>query len=238
VYVGKQLIGGGLKMKLLGFLLALATAFTIACNDRSTTYREDSAVGTSGAADTISSADKDFIHDLSIAGKAEVELGKMAMDNSANADVKKFAQMMIEDHTKAAEKLGAVASQHNIPKPVLLDEKHTELRDKLSKLKGPEFDREYMDAMVAGHEGVLDKVESRVDKTGTAEWRKELAAWIAGKKGRNPEELPAVVAETSSDPATMSINQWAASAYPTVYSHLIAAKNLEDAVDKRAARSQ
>jgi putative membrane protein len=222
-------------MKLAAVLLALATSFAIACTDRSTTYPEDSAVGTSGAADKVSSADKDFIKDLSIAGKTEVELGKMAMENSANADVKKFAQMMVDDHTKAAEKLGAVASQHNIPKPVLLDEKHTALRDKLAKLKGAEFDREYMDAMVAGHEGVLDKVESRVDKTGVAEWRKELAAWIAGKKGRAPEALPAVVAETSSDPATMSINQWAAGAYPTVYKHLIAAKNLEDAVDKRAS---
>jgi putative membrane protein len=221
-------------MKLAGFLLALATSFTIACNDRSTTYPEDSAVGTSGAADKVSSADKDFVHDLSIAGKTEVALGKIALENSANADVKKFAQMMIEDHTKAAEKLGAVASQHNIPKPVLLDEKHTALRDKLAKLKGGEFDREYMDAMVTGHEGVLDKVESRVDKTGVAEWRKELANWVTGKKGREPEELPAVVAETSSDPVTMSINQWAASAYPTVYKHLMAAKSLEDAVDKRA----
>jgi putative membrane protein len=224
-------------MKLAGFLLALATSFTVACNDRSTTYREDSAVGTSGVADEVKSADKDFVHDLSIAGKTEVDLGKIAMENSANAEVKKFAQMMIDDHTKAAEKLGAVATQHNIPKPVLLDEKHRELKDKLAKLKGPEFDREYMNAMVAGHEEVMDKVESRVDKTGVAEWRKELANWVAGKKGRAPEELPAVVAETSSDPATMSINQWAAVAYPTVHKHLLAAKNLKDAVEKHAPSS-
>jgi putative membrane protein len=221
-------------MKLTGFLLALTATVAIGCNDRSTAYPEGSAVGTSGAGDAVSSADREFVHDLSIANKAEVELGRMALQNSSNAEVKKFAQMMVDDHTQAAEKLDEVASQHNIPKPVLLDEEHTALRDKLAKLKGAEFDREYTNAMAGGHEDVLDKVESRVDKAGVAEWRTALADRIAGRK--TPErQMPPVVAETSSDPVTMSINQWAASAYPTIHKHLLAAEDLKDAVEKGAS---
>ena len=37
--------------------------------------------------------------------------------------------------------------------------------EKLSKLRGNEFDSEYINAMVDGHQNVVDALESRVDST-------------------------------------------------------------------------
>ena len=137
----------------------------------------------------------------------EVELGKLALERSANAEVKKFGQMMIDDHTMAGNKLKDLASAHNIPVPAGLDDTHRELRDKLAMLKGAEFDREYMAAMVEGHEGVAGKLESRLDSER--------------------------VAEKSDNVVTMAFNQYAAEAYPVVQKHLDAAKGIDKVVNRR-----
>ena len=221
-------------MKRIGFLsIVLAAVVAVGCesNRRANTTNtgDPAAVGTAGEADRskVSSGDKDFVNDLTIANLAEVELGKMATERSTNAEVKKFGQMMVDDHTAAGDKLKAVASQHNIPVPTALDDKHIELRDKLAKLQGADFDREYSSAMADGHEAVLDKLGSRVDKGDLAKWKTEMADRISGKKVEERGQLVAVLPEKSDNPVTTSINQWAAEVYPTVQAHFEAAKTLD-----------
>jgi len=218
-------------MKRMGFLaIALATVVAVGCDGnrtetaKTTTAGDPAAVGTSGAA-KVSSADRDFVNDLSVAGMAEVELGRMATERAANPEVKKFGQMMVDDHTAAGNKLTAIATQYNIPVPAAVDEKHAELRDKLAKLQGAEFDREYMAAMAEGHETVAGKLESRIDKTDLGKWKTE-AADMSGKKTVEKAKATAIRPEKSDDIVTMSLNEWAAEAFPVVQAHLAAAKVL------------
>jgi len=217
--------------------IVVATVVAVGCdnNRKDTAGRDGGAVGTAGEADRnkVSKADNDFVHDLAIANMAEVELGKMATERATNADVKKFGRMMVEDHTAAGDKLKAVASQHHISVPAALDDKHRDLQEKLAKLQGADFDREYMDAMVDGHEAVVDKLESRIDKTDLAKWKAEMADRVVGKKVEEHGKVIAVLPQKSDNPVTMSINQWAADAYPVVQMHLETAKPLDDAVKNR-----
>ena len=221
-------------MKRIGYLsLALVTAVTIGCNNRNDadtgiSGTDSAAVGTAGA-DNLSNADENFVKDIAIANMAEIELGQLAASHSTDPQVKKFAQMMIDDHTKAGESFKSVASQHHLTPPAQLDEKHRELRDKLAGLQGAEFDREYMAAMVDGHEDVADKLETRIDKTNLADWKARMADKL-GRKTEDHGQLEAVVAETSDNPITMSLNQWAASTYPTVKAHQETAKVLNDSL--------
>jgi len=142
----------------MGFLsIALAIVVVAACDKSNRRDVADAhgagnpaAVGTSGAdRNKVSRGDQDFVQELTIANMAEVELGRMAGERSANAEVKKFGQMMVDDHTAAGEKLKGIASRYSVTAPTALDDKHRDLRDKLAKLNGADFDREYMDAMVA-----------------------------------------------------------------------------------------
>jgi len=231
-------------MKGLNFWpVALTIAVAVGCSDTKRNNAranngngaESSAVGTTGEADRtrVPAGDNDFVHDVAIANTAEIELGKMAVERGSNPDVKKFGQMMIDDHTKAATTLRAVASQHNIPAPEQLDEKHRELRDKLAALKGADFDREYLSAMVDGHETVLDKLASRTDKDELANWKARRPNPATGKKEKVEVHSVTVVPEKSDNPVTMSINQWAADAYPVVYAHLEAAKDANAGARKR-----
>jgi putative membrane protein len=214
--------------------IAIVAALTVGCS-RNGGNDETAPVGTSGKSDTnkVTSSDKGFVHDAVIANQAEVELGRIAIQRSTNADVKKFAQMMIDDHTAAGQKLSAVASRYNIDVPAQLDDKHRDLGEKLAKKLGPDFDRDYMEAMVEGHKQVADKLESRVDKANLAEWKADMTDRTSGKKVVERAQIRTILPEKSANEVTMSINQWAGDTYPTVQAHLEAAKALTDLLKKR-----
>jgi len=188
-------------------------AFSVACErnrDRADAQREASTSSTIGTSDLnrVSRTDKTFVRDIAIAETAEIELSKLVPERSSNTEIKKFAQEMIDDHGKSMRSLKALADQYKVQVPADLDSRRSRLRDKLAKLRAGDFDREYVDAIVDGHEEALDKLGARVD-----------------------EENP-VLPEKSDNAATTSLNQWAATAYPAVRSHLEAAKALKTAIDK------
>jgi putative membrane protein len=235
-------------MKRVGILsIALALAVTVACdrnNGRSdiganNTANDNTAVGTAGENRSMPTAgDKDFIEDQLAAGMAEIELGKLASERGQSADVKHFAQMMVTDHTKAGEELKRIANQYNVTPPAALDAKHSDLRDKLSKLQGAEFDREYMNAMVDGHQDVIDHLESRVDQKTLGSWKERIKNPIDRAKGTSGSDVSTVVMpERSDNPATSAVNQWAANTLPTAQMHLDHAKSLHDKVDRRGRNS-
>jgi len=227
-------------MRRIGLLpLAFAAVIAVGCDSNRTdtttaTTSDPAAVGTAGEADRnkVSAADKDFVNDLGIAGMAEIELGKLASERGGT-EVKKFGKMMVDDHTAAGDKLKAIATQHNIAWPTALDDKHRDLRDKLAKLQGSEFDREYMSAMVDGHETVTGKLESRIDKDTLSKWKTETTDQVAGQKAKVEGKAISVMPERSDNAVTTSINQWAADAYPTTQAHLSTAKELNKGLSKR-----
>ena len=203
-------------------LLALvcAVALTAACNNNRTANREAGTTGTAGAG--VSNGDKNFVSDQLSDGMAEIELAKVAKDHAASADVKRFAQMMIDDHTKAGDQLKQIATSNAIPVDAPIDDKHKNLMDKLSKLNGADFDKEYMSAMVDDHQDAVSDLRSRVNENRSASDR---------LTGKNPENPAAVKPEPSDNRVTMSINEWAANTLPTVEQHLDRAKELKDNVD-------
>ena len=84
-------------------------------------------------------------------GLMEVELGRLAMEKASNAEVKQFAQRMVDDHGKANQELSTVAQQKNVQVPSELTGKAKADHDRLSKLSGEQFDRAYMQLMVQDH---------------------------------------------------------------------------------------
>ena len=94
---------------------------------------------------------------------AEVEAGRMAAGKATNPRVKEFADMMVKDHTEALNKLrgGTQASASTPASDVKPNAKHQETAQRLSKVSGAEFDREYMKAMVADHQEALRFLEQQ-----------------------------------------------------------------------------
>jgi len=84
---------------------------------------------------------------------AEIAAAKMAANKAQNPRVKAFANMMMKDHTEALAKLRPLPGGESLG--VKPDGKHQEAAERLAKLSGAEFDREYMDAMVNDHREAL-----------------------------------------------------------------------------------
>jgi putative membrane protein len=213
--------------------LAVAAMLAAGCNKNNTTSKNDTA-GTSGRADAVSSADKDFVLDASRANAAEIDLSRLALEHSSSADVKQFAQMMVDDHTAAATKLSSVASQNAIDAPATPDDDHVKVREKLVSRHGLDFDRDYIDAMIDDHGKVVDKLESRVDKETVSKWKDQQVNPADGTKAKVEMKTDAIVPEKSDNPVTQQINAWAAETYPVAYAHLQNAKALKDALKKRS----
>jgi len=110
-------------------------------------------------------------------GMFEVQAAALANTNASSPRVKELAKMMMTDHAKANEELKGVAAKKNITLPAKLSDKKQEKFDKLTKLKGAEFDKEYSDMMVSAHKDAIDLFQKEADKGGDG----ELKAWAAGK---------------------------------------------------------
>jgi putative membrane protein len=121
--------------------------------------------------------DTEFAVKAADGGMLEVELGKLAQTNAASPEVKKFAQMMVDEHTKANDELKTVAAQKNITLPAAMGEKCQKKYNDLAEKKGKDFDKDYISLMVSDHKDVVDEFEKEAEKGNDP----ELKAW-AGEK--------------------------------------------------------
>jgi putative membrane protein len=92
-----------------------------------------------------------FVKTAAIDGMHEVQLGKIAEAQAKNDAVKKFAQMLVKDHTKANGDLKAAAKAANIAVPTELDEKHKKHLEFFKNYKGTNFDQDFVKHEVTDH---------------------------------------------------------------------------------------
>jgi len=85
-------------------------------------------------------------------GMAEVELGRLATQRAGDVSVREFGARMVADHSRANSELKSIAGQKGIQLPTELNSEQKSEMDKLSKMSGAEFDKEYMSAMLKDHE--------------------------------------------------------------------------------------
>lgn len=109
---------------------------------------------------SVASDDAKFATDAASGGMAEVSLAKLALTKTANAQIKDFADMMVKDHGKANDELMAIAKTKNITLPTEPDSTHLKKAAELEKLKGKDFDKAYVDAMVDGHKKTLELMQN------------------------------------------------------------------------------
>jgi putative membrane protein len=120
----------------------------------------------------MSSGDSGFIKEAAQGGMMEVELGKAAQEKASNEKVKDFGKRMEQDHSKANDELKKIASDKGVQLSSDLDKKHKSKMDKLTKLSGAEFDRQYMRDMVSDHKDDIKKFQNEANKGKDADLKK------------------------------------------------------------------
>jgi putative membrane protein len=127
--------------------------------------------GGAALAEGVVGGDRDFVDKAAAGGMAEVKLATLAMDRGASMEVKRFARKMLEDHSKANTELKGLAEKKSLELPTALAPKHEAVYEKLVKLEGAEFDREYMKAMADDHDATVKLFKDEVAKGQDADLR-------------------------------------------------------------------
>jgi putative membrane protein len=102
-----------------------------------------------------------FANEAAQGGMAEVEFGRMAAQRAADPSVRAFGQRMVADHSKATTELKALAGRKGMQLPNDMNSEQKSEMEKLAKLSGAEFDKEYMAAMVKDHQDDVKAFETQ-----------------------------------------------------------------------------
>ena len=128
------------------------------------------AATTAAAGATLGKSDQKIVIEMAQANMAEIESAKMAHGKAQNAELKTFAQQMIDDHTKALTEVQQLATARGVTLPTEVDKRHKTMAAKLAALSGDAFDKAYL------------------AQCGVAEHKKMHAMLAsAAKKARDPE---------------------------------------------------
>jgi putative membrane protein len=163
-----------MKKTMLNGMLAATFCFWMAACDSPNTAKEDSAeVAEEQNEEKLASDDAeddaDFMVKAASGGMMEVELGRMALQKATSSQVKKFAQQMVDDHTKTNEELKALAAKKNITLPTTPGDEAQEHINDLAKYSGAEFDKEYLELMHKDHQEDLDLFKEAAEDAEDAE---------------------------------------------------------------------
>ncbi len=157
-----------MKRQLLIVGAAIAALTVAACGDKAekTSAEQQAATPDANPSATVPSmanetAAPDFVAKASATDMFEIEAGKLAVERSTNAEVKKYAQMMVDMHTAmSADLKSAIAASGQTLAPATA--LPADLQDKLDDLRAADakdFDKEYADDMVDVHQAALNTVQ-------------------------------------------------------------------------------
>ncbi len=142
----------------------------------------------------VAAQGENFVDEASAKGLAEIETAKLALEKGTAEDVKSFAQMMIDDHTMANQKLAEIAGQHD---DLELSDDAT-LMDKAKAMilqirDGENFDKAYANNQVVAHEQTIELFRNYVEQGEHADL-KAFAESTLPKLEQHLEEAKALAA--------------------------------------------
>jgi putative membrane protein len=95
-------------------------------------------------------------------------MGQLAQQKGQSDSVKKFGQILSDDHSAANQKAMEAAKSMDVPPPGGPDAKQKADHEKMSKLTGAQFDREFATHMIADHEKDIAEYKKEANRSDAA----------------------------------------------------------------------
>ncbi len=92
----------------------------------------------------LSSQDRRFMMRAAMSDMNEIMSGRVALERAASDEVKRYAQQMIDDHTRMSDELKTLAAAKGVTLPTDVSAKMQRDMAKLQAASGAEFDRMYI----------------------------------------------------------------------------------------------
>ena len=175
-------LSGVALISVFGGLSACSKTDTTKTEEATASVASDAAVAVSDAGSMVADAvtpdtPQDFATKAGIANMFEIESSKLALKMGTRADVKTFAQKMVDDHTKAGKAFKtALGKTTGVTAPEKLDDAtQAKLDDLKTKKAGDDFDNAYISAQKDAHGDAVSLFDN-YSKNGTDPVLKDFAA--------------------------------------------------------------
>jgi putative membrane protein len=126
--------------------------------------------------ETLSDADLKVlahIHDVNL---DEIEMGQLATERASTPAIKRYAKMIVDDHSKGDKNVLALAKARNAILPttpsdadeIAAQQKGMEAMDALRPLTGTDFDKLFLETMAAAHEREIGNADTALKSVSDA----------------------------------------------------------------------
>ena len=151
--------------------MAATQASDTAAADMPPAYDDTAGVDNAGmAGDMIATGpitDQQFYQQAMAGNLKEIAAGNMAVENAGDPDVKAYAQMLVDDHTAMNQTVVDEAGMADAATPA----PDPSATAQLQGTTGADFDRAYIDMMVADHQKTIAMFENAAQNASTQEAR-------------------------------------------------------------------
>jgi putative membrane protein len=114
-----------------------------------------------------SKADEPFLKQAMQGDMAEVKMGQLAQQKGVDDKVKQFGQTLESDHSQNLDKAKSVAQEIGMTPPESVNAEQKATYEKMNKLSGQQFDKEFAQHMVQDHKKDISKFEQESKKSGS-----------------------------------------------------------------------
>lgn len=122
-------------------------------------------------------AQQKFVDMAINANRFEIAMGQLAAERSDNEAIKRFGQMLADDHTTAAQELERLLVDRQLTAPKSMSDAYQSLQDAMEERTGAEFNTAFKEVMIKSHEDAISFYE--IAANGLQD--KELSEWARNK---------------------------------------------------------
>ncbi|MDX1901224.1 MAG: DUF4142 domain-containing protein [Gammaproteobacteria bacterium] len=143
----------------------LSLSFMAGCTNQP--YAGQQADNSNTTITQANNTDSHAIGWLVVLDKNEINAAKIALHRSHNPQVKNYARLMIQEHSKnlnATLKLSHNYGEEFGEKAIALREKGMEEANKLQSISTKNFDNAYINNMIAGHKEALSNLDTKIQE--------------------------------------------------------------------------
>jgi putative membrane protein len=101
-------------------------------------------------------AEQDFMRKIAEMDLSDIDMARLALQKSANPEVRDFANMIQSDLTASLENLSSLMKDKGVSQPKIASPDARQDANRMAALTGAEFDREFVNLMVADDQKAVD----------------------------------------------------------------------------------
>lgn len=126
--------------------------------------------------DKVASGDRKFIEKAAGSGMFEVQVSQLATTRARSPDVKSYAGMLVDHHTRANDELTQLANAKGVELPAAPPRAMRNEIEKMARKNGGDFDKDFVrNVGIKAHEKDIKEFEKAVKDVKDA----DLKSWVA-----------------------------------------------------------